>query len=288
MSSPSSSPASGSAEPVRPRCLLSVDLEEWSDARLARVPPRQRDRLPPSLDEPVEMLLTMFEAHRARATFFVLGRVARRYPALLRRIAAAHEIGTHGEAHADLRDLGPDRFAADLARSRAVLEDLTGRAVAGFRAPNWSLGACLGWGLPILAAQRFGYDSSLVPGRGLLFVRGGRDLPARPHRLAGTGLWEFPPTIVRLPGATVPAGGAFMRLLPGDATLRILERVAAGGATPHLHVHPWEIGGRPRGAPRSFLLRAGAGGVARKLVRIMQRFTIMAIDDLWRELRVAA
>lgn len=279
---------------ARPPFLMSVDLEEWSDARLAGVAPGAGDRLPRVLEAATDALLAMLASASARATFFTLGRVARRYPALVRRVALAHEIATHGETHTDLRRLGPEGLRLEIHASRALLQDLTGQPVIGFRAPNWSLAPCLDWALPVLEAEGIRYDSSLLPGGGLLFLAGRPGLPPGPAPLAGSSrLWEFPPTILRLPGMSFPAaGGAFLRMLPASFTMSVLERTRGRGDWPHVHLHPWEMDGiagarSARGTLgfwRSTLLFAGARSTRAKLTRILERFQGEAIVDLFARL----
>jgi polysaccharide deacetylase family protein (PEP-CTERM system associated) len=261
---------------------LSVDVEEWSDARLAGIDGGARDRVPPSLDAPVDRLLELLAARGARATFFVLGRVARRYPHLVRRIAATYEIATHGDSHEDLRSLGPKRLAGEIRTSRAILQDLTGQEVVGFRAPHWSLGACLSWALPVLEDEGLLYDSSLLPGRGFAFLPGRSEAPRRPHRLGA--LWEFPPTVLEGPGFSVPAaGGAFLRALPRFALERLLQRATASGDLPHVCLHPWEFG--PSADPgmnrvRAAILFAGSARLPAKMSRLLARFRGTAIADI--------
>ena len=251
----------------RPSCLVSIDLEEWRDARLAGLDPAARDRGPGALEAQVESLLGLLDAAGARATFFTVGRLARRYPRLLRHVARRHEVACHGDDHADLRLLDARRLALDLRRSRGSLQDISGQGVPGYRAPNFSLGACLDWALPVLRREGVGYDSSLLPGRGVLFLPGRPGLPPGPHPLAGgEGMWEFPPTTVRLPGISFPAaGGAFLRILPRRFVMQALHRAASGGGTPHVYLHPWEL---------------GVSGAAPRLLAILQRFQGVAIDDL--------
>ena len=273
----------------RPRCILTVDLEEWSDARLASIPQERRELLPPSLPGPVSRLLDLLEAHGARATFFVLGRVARRHPRLIREIAARHEIGSHGDSHEDLRRLSPPSLAREVRESKKRLEDLTGREVSAFRAPNWSLGGCLDWAAPVLEQEGIRYDSSVMPGRGLLFLPGREGTPPRPHRLRGTrGLWEFPPTVLAGPGFSFPAaGGAFLRLLPAALVIRVLEAADARREFPHVHLHPAELAppaDAGTGLVRRAVLFGGAASVPAKIERILERFRAVTIGTVAGEL----
>ena len=283
------SPLSASGSAGLPACFLTVDLEEWSDARLAGA---AADTDVAALEPAAERLLAAFEAAGARATFFTLGRVARRYPDLVRRIARRHEIASHGETHTDLRQLDARRFAEEIRVSRGRLEALAGRAVVGYRAPNWSLGAVASWALPILEQEGMRYDSSLLPGGGLLFLPGSPRTPRQPHRLPDSSLWEFPPTVARVAGRSAPvAGGAFLRMRPGPVLLRILSAAAGRGETPHLHLHPWEVVPPPAGTGpsplRRLMLFAGAGTVAGKLQTILTHYRGTAVEDRWRQIEPA-
>lgn len=272
----------------RPRCLVTVDLEEWSDAVVAGIPIESRAGLPRSLESPVEALLTLFDAASARATFFVLGRVARRYPALLRRIAVRHEIASHGDTHAAIPTLGPDGLRREVVSSIHAIEDVVGRPVVGFRAPNFSLAGCTSWAAPVLVECGIVFDSSLIPGEGLAFLRGAGRVPSRPFPLTADGsLWEFPPTVARWPGASAPiAGGAFLRALPSAVALHALRAAERRGEEPSVHVHPWELPPVPAAGIsrwRRFALFAGARSVPAKLARILAEFRGRAIGDAWAE-----
>jgi polysaccharide deacetylase family protein (PEP-CTERM system associated) len=272
----------------RPGCLLSVDLEAWFHARLAGVHPERFDTLASGLEEPVARLLALLDRTGTRATFFTLGAVARSHPKLVRRVAERHEVASHGESHRDLHDLGRHAFEVELRSSRARLQELSGQPVIGFRAPNWSMAGCETWALPTLLEQGFRYDSSLVPGRGVLFVRGAPGTLREPHRHPSCpALWEFPPTVMRLPALSLPAGGAFLRLLPARWIRSAMYREQRRGGTPHIHIHPWELqsprrtGVRPL---RSGLLFAGSRSLLNKLSGILERFRAVAIEDHWRRL----
>lgn len=272
----------------RPRCLVTVDLEEWSDAGLAGVPLESRPGLPQALERPVEALLEIFDAASARATFFVLGRVARRYPALVRRIAARHEVASHGDSHVSLSELGSDGLRREVTASMRAVEDAAGVRVYGFRAPNFSLGGCVAWAAPVLAECGIGFDSSLIPGEGVLFLRGAGRVPATPFPLTADGsVWEFPPTVARAPGASAPiAGGAFLRALPTAVALHALRAAGRRGEEPSLHIHPWEIPPIPYtgiSGWRRAALFAGARSIPAKLSRILSEFRGRPVGEAWAE-----
>jgi peptidoglycan/xylan/chitin deacetylase (PgdA/CDA1 family) len=177
------------------------------------------------------------------ATFFVLGEVAEDLPRFVRRIAeAGHEIGSHGYLHLRATERSPRAFAADLRRSKDLLEDLLGQPVLGFRAPEWSLRSLGSSRLPLVAEAGFLYDSSLAP----CPFSGSHANPRFASRLSWTGkeLLEFPPLTFGGP-LRLPAGSWTGRLAnPDRIAFAALDHRDAGGL-PVAVVHPWEVSGRP-------------------------------------------
>ncbi|GBD41285.1 Peptidoglycan deacetylase [bacterium HR39] len=260
--------------------LLTVDYEAWYHALALApwLPEDMRGSLPDRLERVTEELLALFAEVGARATFFVLGEVARRRPRLVRAIAeAGHEIASHGHAHRPLWAETPASFRRDVARAKAVLEDVAGTPVVGYRAPNFSLGPGTAWAAEVLAGTGHRYSSSHHPV--LLRGRGGGQ-PRHVHRRGG--LLEIPlPTLGGLPFA----GGAWARLLPA-AWMRTALRLHR----PHvdrplvLYLHPWELDpGQPRlpQLPLRVRLRhyAGIHRLHRLLPRLLRR------HGPWRAIR---
>ena len=227
------------------RNALTIDVEEYFQAHAYAkvIDPADWERIPGRVTANVRRLLALLAAHSTRATFFVLGWVAERHPELVREIAAAgHEVGSHGYAHRLLHRQSPDEFAADLARSLAVLRRVLGDAGAplGYRAPGFSLTARTLWALDILRAQGIRYDSSLQPV--LTRRRNGAYGASRFATRLDAGLWEFPVSTVRLAGYNCPvAGGAYFRLLPLWVTRRAIDRINAEGRPAVVYLHPWEL-----------------------------------------------
>jgi polysaccharide deacetylase family protein (PEP-CTERM system associated) len=228
-------------------CALTVDVEEWYHTCLVPgfVRPELRPELPQELDRLIPEMLETFAALERTATFFVLGEVAARLPRRVREIAAAgHEIGSHGYLHLRATDRTPAEFLADLRRSKAVLEDVVGEPVRGFRAPEWSLRCLASPHLPLVAEAGFVYDSSLAP----CAFSGD---PGNPRFLSLLE-WSDPAReLVELPPLTfagplrLPAGSWTGRLVRPARLVRAAEAHLDAGGLPVAVVHPWEITGRP-------------------------------------------
>jgi polysaccharide deacetylase family protein (PEP-CTERM system associated) len=232
---------------------LSVDVEEYFHASIFRAATRALSarRFESRVQHSVDRLLALLQNSRTRATFFVLGEVARTHPAIVRAIAAAdHEIACHGDRHEDVWGQSPRRFRKDLRRAKAQLEDLAGRAILGYRAPNFSIGRGQTWAYEILLEEGFCYDSSVYP---ILHDRYGEPrAPRFPYRVFQNGaaaLTEFPIGTLRLFGMNLPiGGGGFFRLSPVALVCRAIRRVNERERQPIMfYVHPWELDpGQPR------------------------------------------
>ena len=227
---------------------LTVDLEEWYHTCLvpSYVHPAARPDLPEELDRLVPELLEILAENRRMATFFVLGEVAERLPRRIREIAAAgHEVASHGYLHLRACERSCQEFARDLRRSKALLEDLVGEPVVGFRAPEWSLRSVASPCLHLVAEAGFLYDSSLAP-----YPFAGRlRNPRYASRLvwngaAGRDLLELPPLtfggVLRL-----PAGSWTGRLVQPSRLAEAARAHRDAGGLPVAVVHPWEVSGRP-------------------------------------------
>ena len=237
---PELSPLAGRFSPA-----LSVDVEEWYHNCWVPeyVDPELRPRLPEELDRTLPQLAEELARTGAKATFFVLGEVAVRISPLLRELAAdGHEIACHSFHHWRANSLSPERFRAEIVRAKAVLEEVVGLEVKGFRAPEWSLRDLANPRLRIVAEVGFVYDSSLMPAAGA----GSASNPDRPIRLA----WAGGPALIEIPPLTwggrlrLPAGGWCGRAAAPRWILAAARRELRRGGLPLLVVHPWELAGR--------------------------------------------
>jgi len=247
------------------------------------VPRRAWETLDSRVHVGVKRVLELLDRFGHRATFFVLGCVAERRPEVIKAIAhAGHEVASHGWEHRRVTMMDQASFAADVRRSKACLEDLTGAAVLGFRAPSYSIVPGLEWALDELLEAGYRYDSSLFP-----VARRGYGYPGAkraPHWLARGGgrLYEVPPTTLRAFGLTLPAGGgAYFRFFPYAVVRAALNQAAAQGTSGTFYLHPWELDpDQPRMAvSRVTRIRhyGGLRGVARKLERLLGEFRFTAI-----------
>ena len=278
------------------RHYFTVDVEEhFQVLALAPWVARERwDSLESRVARNVDRLLQLLAAHGATGTFFTLGWVAERQPAMIRAIAAAgHEVASHGYDHRRVFELTPESFREQIRRTKAILESLSGQPCLGFRAPNYSIVAGREWALDILVEEGYRYDSSLFPitRPGYGYAGGGRD----PHwldRPAGR-LFEVPPTTLRRAGLNLPAaGGAYFRLLPPvlvRAALRDAERRGQPGT---FYLHPWEIDpGQPRFAvPLLTRVRhyGGLAGTWARLERLVREFRFVSVAEGIRTAGAAA
>lgn len=253
--------------------FFSVDVEEHFHAHVfERVVPQSAWPAQPSrVEQATGVLLDLLARHGVQGTFFVLGWVAQRVPALVPRIAAAgHEIGSHSWSHPRISRLTPDQFREELRSSKAVLEAQSGAPVLGFRAPSFSIRPGMEWAFDVLLEEGYRYDSSLFPIRRPDY--GYPSAPPMPHLLerpAGS-LHEFPMATLAVAGQRLPAaGGAYLRHFPLGVIRAAFRQAERNGQPGMLYVHPWEVDpGQPR-LPVSRLTRwRHYGGINRTLTRL--------------------
>ncbi len=225
---------------------LSVDMEEYFHAKVFQEGTGGAIRdLESRVEASTERVLTLLASGNALATFFILGQVAAAHPSLVRKIAGEkHEIACHGNRHELVSRQTPDEFRADVRHAKAVLEDITGEPVIGYRAPNFSIGRAQAWAYDVLLTEGFRYDSSTYPIRHDSY--GDHDAPRFPHEVWRRGsqqLIEFPIGTTRVLGVNFPVGGGgYFRLLPMAVTRAGIRRVNAREQRPTLfYFHPWEL-----------------------------------------------
>ncbi len=226
---------------------MTVDVEDYFHvSALAEVISRRDwDRMEYRAEASTERILQLFESRDVRATFFVLGWVAHRSKALIRRIhAAGHEVACHGLTHELVYHQTPEQFRSETAESKALLEDTIGAPVIGYRAASYSITAQSFWAIDILCELGFKYDSSIFPiAHDRYGIPGASREPGVLRSQADRSIVEFPLSTKKLLGATVPvAGGGYFRLLPYWFTKWALGSINRDDGLPFIfYLHPWEV-----------------------------------------------
>lgn len=206
-----------------------VPRDRWSDVQC---------RIPRNIDK----ALMLFSDHDTKATFFTLGWVAEHHPEVIRRIVSeGHEIASHGMCHLRVWAQSPDEFRKDVQRARALLEDVGGVAVTGYRAASWSIDHRTPWAHEILAESGYSYSSSVYPVSHDHY--GVPDAPRQPYTVEGAGIIEIPPSTARILGRNVPiSGGGYFRLFPLALSKMFIDRQQKNGSHPYIfYFHPWEL-----------------------------------------------
>ena len=272
---------------------MSVDVEDWFQVQaFAGVIARDRwEGLDRRVEANTDRVLAQFAEAKVHATFFTLGWVAERHPALVRRIVdAGHELASHGFGHELVHAIGAEKFRADVTRAKAILEDAGGVAVHGYRAPTFSIAPRIApWAHAVLAETGHLYSSSVFPVRHDLY--GAPDAPRVPWRPDPNGVLELPMTTVRLGGRNLPcAGGGWFRMFPYGLFRTGLARVNAQEKLRGIfYFHPWEIDpSQPRVAeapPRSRLRHyTGLSAMQGKLGRLLRDFAWDRVDSVFPEI----
>jgi polysaccharide deacetylase family protein (PEP-CTERM system associated) len=222
---------------------LTVDVEDYFQvsALAPHIARADWERIPCRVERNVETILSLFAEARARATFFTLGWIAERYPGLVKKIVAqGHELASHGYGHLRIHEQTPAEFTQDIGRAKALLEDLSGTEVKGYRAPSFSIGPRTLWAFERIAQAGYRYSSSVYPVRHDLY--GMPDAPRFAYRPCAD-LLEIPVTTAVVLTRNLPAGGGgYFRLLPYAVSRALLRRVNEVDARPGIfYFHPWEI-----------------------------------------------
>jgi len=226
---------------------LTIDVEDYFHVQAFAdvISSAHWDEYPVRVERNTFRLLEILGRRNVKATFFILGWVADRCPALVRAIVdSGHEIGSHGYGHRMLTRGSQASFREGIIRAKSTIEDKTASRVTCFRAPSYSITSKTLWALEILAEFGFEYDSSIFPIRHDYY--GIPDAPRFPHYWSlqsGARLLEFPPSTVRILGINVPiAGGGYLRLLPYKVTAWAIRRLNQKEDQPAMvYLHPWEI-----------------------------------------------
>ncbi len=272
----------------QPRNAMTIDVEDYFQvsAFAPYIARSDWDARECRVERNVERILALLEASDTHATFFTLGWVAQRYPALVRRIVAGgHELASHGYGHERASDLSPQAFRSDITRAKALLEDIGGSPVLGYRAPSFSIGKGNLWAFDELLAAGYRYSSSVYPIQHDHY--GMPDSPrfAYPVR---EGLLEVPVTTLRLGGKNLPSsGGGYFRLLPYALSRWLIAQVnRVDQQSAVFYFHPWEIDvDQPRvagiDAKTRFRHYVNIPRTEARIARLLQDFAWGRMDEIF-------
>lgn len=273
---------------------VTFDVEDYFHvaAFADRIDPSQWANLPSRVEANTRKILELLAARNAKATFFVLGWVARKFPALIRTISGAgHEVACHSLEHRKLFDMSPEAFREDTRQAKQTIEDACGLPILGYRAPSFSITRESVWALEILAELGFAYDSSIFP-----VAHPNYGMPSVPRFpfVVGTKsgpLIEFPMTTLEIGGRRAPlSGGAYMRILPYWYMRWGFSYVNEEENHPFcFYLHPWELDPEQPRIAGSFTARlrhyVGLRGTETKLTRLLRDFEFQCLRDVIEELK---
>ena len=269
---------------------MSVDVEDYFQVSAFESATHDRDwdQFPRRVENNVDVILDLFAERDVKATFFTLGWIAERHPKMIDRIVSSgHELASHGYRHVRVTEQTPEDFRADVRRTKAMLEDLGGHAVRGYRAASFSIDTRTPWAFEILAEEGHAYSSSVYPIRHDLY--GMPDAPRFAYRPRGAGnLLEVPGTTVQVFGQNIPCGGGgYFRILPYSLFTWAMRRVnQKDGQACIFYFHPWEVDPRqPRiaGLPLKSRLRhyTNLSRMEDRLRRVLRDFEWDRMDRIF-------
>lgn len=275
--------------------VLSFDVEEHFRIEAAAglsIGPELKERHRHRMENATLWLLDRLEERQTGATFFVVGQIARNCPGLVRAIhARGHEVASHSWDHRRLHHHTPESFREDVRRGKDALEQVTGEAVVGYRAPTFSIVRATGWAVDVLAELGMEYDSSIYPVRHDRY--GVPEAPRQPFLAVGShrSLLELPPAILRCGSLHLPVGGGgYFRLFPLSLLEAGLAQVALScrPAVAMLYFHPWEFDPDQPRLPLPFFNRmrtyVGIGRTRDRLLRLLDRHRFARAVDVARRL----
>lgn len=275
--------------------VLSVDVEDYFhvEAFAHHISREDWDAYAPRVEKNVTNVLEIFDRFSVKATFFILGWVAGRYPRLVRQIHdAGHEVGCHGFGHLNIARQTPNQFRADIRRARSCLADQVQQPILCYRAPSFSITRKTFWAVDILAEEGFTHDSSIFPVRHDMY--GIPDAPRFPYwHTTGTrrSVFEFPPSTIRRANVNIGVGGGgYFRLAPYVFTRWAIRHINSIEKQPAMiYFHPWEIDPEQPRIPARLRSRlrhyTNLEGMKQKLGRLLADFQFASLTAVCKEMQ---
>ncbi len=265
--------------------ILQIDVEDW----FCDLEPRQWDECEPRVLGATDTVLSLLKESNTKATFFILGYVAEKFPDLVKRIEAqGHEVASHGYGHRRISDQTPEEFERDVKKSINILQGITGRKIKGYRAPQFTVMKETVWALDILKKLGLEYDSSVFPVKTPLY--GMPDAPLYPYRIgaadasrSASSLLEIPLSIYTVPllDKRIPiAGGFYLRFFPYVLIRHAIRGLNKQGHVAVCYIHPWEFDpGKPRVDGLRWYHYYRLGGTEKKFRKLLADFTFTSTEE---------
>ena len=264
--------------------IFTIDTEDWFHANYDSI--GSLDKNNSIVEKDTNVLLELLDEYSHKATFFILGSVAKDHPVLLRKIAdQGHEIACHGMSHQLIYKQTPEEFRDDIRTAKKLIEDICSQKVIGYRAPCWSVTQDSLWALRIIEEEGFLYDCSIFPFKNFLY--GIQDAPRFPYvptrYSAGSKLMEIPATAIRFAGINIPfSGGFYFRVIPGGLIEQFTRQINKAQKPCVFYLHPREIDiEQPRlnlSKKNSFIHYYGIKRSKSKLERLFSKFLFTSIE----------
>jgi len=271
---------------------ISVDLEDWYQVPLVRIPLEEWGKCKPAVEDAARRILDFFAQRNVKATFFTSGYIAARHADLIAEIAGArHEVESHAYCHRLAYQQSAEEFGEDIRLSTTVVEQITGERPIGYRSPAWSTSWIPDLAAAVLAEQGYVYDTSLFPTRNLHYGRQDFNTDTT-YLYKDTGLLEIPPTVFDVAGIKVPVtGGFYLRAYP-LALVKVLMRrlVRARNQTKpvQIYIHPWEVAADyPRAnipIHHSFIQYYNCGTMLQRLGVLMDEFEFGSLRQAYPQI----
>ncbi len=275
---------------MRQRNVLTIDVEDYFQVENFKKVINFSDwgKYENRVVKNTEQILKILEDAGVKATFFVLGWTAEKFPDLVRCVhKEGHEVASHGYAHCPIFTQTPELFRQDLVKSKKILEEIIKEPILGYRAPTFSLTERSLWALDILIEEGFRYDSSVLPAR-----HKDRGLPGAeryPHKIGDNGLlWEIPISTVKVFNRNLSfSGGGYFRLYPYGVIRYYIRKINRENQPVVVYLHPWEIDpDQPRikapGMSR-FKHYVNLSRMETKLKKLLNDFAFGSVNEIFRD-----
>ncbi len=271
------------------RNAFTVDVEEYFQVEAFSdfIGKQDWDKYPTRVEGQTDRLLEILASFQVRGTFFILGWLAERYPALIKNIHdAGHEIASHGFDHRMISHMTPDEFREDIRKTKGILEGITGSEVLGYRAPTFSILEETAWAYEFLLHEGYRYSSSVFP---IWHDRYGwpkfGDDPRRMTSNEKGDIWEVPLAVGSLGPIRLPfGGGGYLRAYPLLLTKALFRSIVRKGRPGIIYVHPWELDTRHPAVEAPFFRRLrhhiGISSMERKLTALLRSMNFGTVAQL--------